>query len=108
MRSIRKSHVPTVSFRFERQIAEEGSRAATRATAPRRGLRVVALDNPYRSGDADHEKNTIIKQTETTTLPSILYVNKNPNKQLHTTDYKGITFIYPLFPKQKTPALTGV
>ncbi|XKM13617.1 hypothetical protein RCS94_00135 [Orbaceae bacterium ac157xtp] len=49
MRSIRKSHVPTVSFRFERQIAEEGSREATRATAPRRGLRVAALGNPYRS-----------------------------------------------------------
>ncbi|XKM12510.1 hypothetical protein RCS94_05670 [Orbaceae bacterium ac157xtp] len=49
MRSIRKSHVPTVSFRFERQIAEEGSREATRATAPGRGLRVVALGNPYRA-----------------------------------------------------------
>ncbi|XKM13274.1 hypothetical protein RCS94_09625 [Orbaceae bacterium ac157xtp] len=49
MRSIRKSHVPTVSFRFERQIAEEGSREATRATAPRRGLRVAALGNPYRA-----------------------------------------------------------
>ncbi|XKM12870.1 hypothetical protein RCS94_07505 [Orbaceae bacterium ac157xtp] len=68
MRSIRKSHVPTVSFRFERQIAEEGSRAATRTTAPRRGLRVAALGNPYRSGDAIHEKNTTIKQTETTAL----------------------------------------
>ncbi|XKM13198.1 hypothetical protein RCS94_09210 [Orbaceae bacterium ac157xtp] len=76
MRSIRKSHVFTVSFRFERQIAEEGSREATRATAPRRGLRVVALDNPYRSGDVNHGKNTIIKQTETTTL-QILCVNKN-------------------------------
>ncbi|XKM12921.1 hypothetical protein RCS94_07785 [Orbaceae bacterium ac157xtp] len=43
MRSIRKSHVFTVSFRFERQIAEEGSREATRATALRRGLRVAAL-----------------------------------------------------------------
>ncbi|XKM14151.1 hypothetical protein RCS94_03005 [Orbaceae bacterium ac157xtp] len=32
-----------MSFRFERQIAEEGSRVATRATAPRRGLRVAAL-----------------------------------------------------------------
>ncbi|XKM13515.1 hypothetical protein RCS94_10895 [Orbaceae bacterium ac157xtp] len=49
MRSIRKSHVPTVSFRFERQIAEEGSRVATRTTAPRRGLRVAALGNPYRA-----------------------------------------------------------
>ncbi|XKM13150.1 hypothetical protein RCS94_08965 [Orbaceae bacterium ac157xtp] len=77
MRSIRKSHVPTVSFRFERQIAEEGSRAATRATAPRRGLRVAALGNPYRSGYADHEKNTIIKQTEITALPSITCVKKN-------------------------------
>ncbi|XKM13589.1 hypothetical protein RCS94_11310 [Orbaceae bacterium ac157xtp] len=66
---IRKSHVPTVSFRFERQIAEEGSRGATRATAPRRGLRVAALGNPYRSGNSNHEKNTILKQTETTTLP---------------------------------------
>ncbi|XKM12533.1 hypothetical protein RCS94_05790 [Orbaceae bacterium ac157xtp] len=76
MRSIRKSHVPTVSFRFERQIAEEGSRGATRATAPRRGLRVAALGNPYRSGDADHLKNTIIKQTETTAITSILCIKK--------------------------------
>ncbi|XKM13757.1 hypothetical protein RCS94_00880 [Orbaceae bacterium ac157xtp] len=90
MRSIRKSHVPTVSFRFERQIAEEGSRVATRATAPRRGLRVVALDNPYRSGHANHEKNTTLKQTETTTLPTISCVKKNPNKQLRITDSKGI------------------
>ncbi|XKM14336.1 hypothetical protein RCS94_03970 [Orbaceae bacterium ac157xtp] len=36
--------------------------------APRRGLRVAALGKPYRSGDADHEKNTTLKQTETTTL----------------------------------------
>ncbi|XKM14467.1 hypothetical protein RCS94_04640 [Orbaceae bacterium ac157xtp] len=85
MRSIRKSHVPTVSFRFERQIAEEGSRAATRATAPRRGLRVAALDNPYRSGEADHEKNTIIKQTETTTL-QIPLCQENLNRQLCITD----------------------
>ncbi|XKM13450.1 hypothetical protein RCS94_10560 [Orbaceae bacterium ac157xtp] len=38
-----------LTFQFERQIAEEGSREATRATAPRRGLRVVALGNPYRA-----------------------------------------------------------
>ncbi|XKM14069.1 hypothetical protein RCS94_02585 [Orbaceae bacterium ac157xtp] len=50
------------------KIAEEGSRVATRAIAPRRGIRVVALDNPYRSGYANHEKNTTLKQTETTTL----------------------------------------
>ncbi|XKM14092.1 hypothetical protein RCS94_02705 [Orbaceae bacterium ac157xtp] len=83
MRSIRKSHVSTVSFRFERQIAEEGSREATRATAPRRGLRVAALGNPYRSGDADHEKNTIIKQTETTTLQISLYKRKCQQATAH-------------------------
>ncbi|XKM14065.1 hypothetical protein RCS94_02565 [Orbaceae bacterium ac157xtp] len=60
------------------KIAEEGSRVATRATAPRRGLRVAALGNPYRSGDANHEKNTIIKQTETTTLPVIFCAKNNP------------------------------
>ncbi|XKM13204.1 hypothetical protein RCS94_09240 [Orbaceae bacterium ac157xtp] len=70
---IKKSHVFTVSFWFERQIAEEGSRGATRATAPRRGLRVAALGNPYRSGYENHEKNTIMKQTETTEHP------KNPS-----------------------------
>ncbi|XKM14576.1 hypothetical protein RCS94_05215 [Orbaceae bacterium ac157xtp] len=43
--------------------------------APRRGLRVVALDNPYPSGDADHEKNRAFKQTETTTLQILLYKN---------------------------------
>ncbi|XKM13696.1 hypothetical protein RCS94_00555 [Orbaceae bacterium ac157xtp] len=46
--------------------------------APRRGLRVVALDNPYRSGNANHKKNTTLKQTETTTLPSILCTKKIP------------------------------
>ncbi|XKM13760.1 hypothetical protein RCS94_00895 [Orbaceae bacterium ac157xtp] len=61
--------------------------------APRRGLRVVALDNPYRSGDADHEKNTALKQTETTALPSIICAKNNLNKQLHTTDSKGTPFI---------------
>ncbi|XKM13700.1 hypothetical protein RCS94_00575 [Orbaceae bacterium ac157xtp] len=35
--------------------------------APRRGLRVAALGNPYRSDYANHEKNTAFKQTETTT-----------------------------------------
>ncbi|XKM13108.1 hypothetical protein RCS94_08750 [Orbaceae bacterium ac157xtp] len=40
------------------------------------------MDNPYRSGDAIHEKNTIIKQTETTALHSILYINANINRQL--------------------------
>ncbi|XKM12628.1 hypothetical protein RCS94_06275 [Orbaceae bacterium ac157xtp] len=83
MRSIRKSHVPTVSFRFERQIAEEGSRAATRATAPRRGLRVVALDNPYRSGYAIQEKNTTLKQTKTTTLQIPLCKQKNQQVTAH-------------------------
>ncbi|XKM13585.1 hypothetical protein RCS94_11290 [Orbaceae bacterium ac157xtp] len=69
--------------------------------APRRGLRVVALDNPYRSGDADHEKNTIIKQTETTTLPSILCAKNNPNRQLRITNPKGIFLKKMLnYPKQ--------
>ncbi|XKM13376.1 hypothetical protein RCS94_10175 [Orbaceae bacterium ac157xtp] len=70
------------------KIAEEGSRVATRATALRRGLRVAALGNPYRSGNADHEKNTIIKQTETTALPQS-FTKNNPNRQQHTTDLKA-------------------
>ncbi|XKM13015.1 hypothetical protein RCS94_08275 [Orbaceae bacterium ac157xtp] len=65
------------------KIAEEGSRIATRATAPRRGLRVAALGNPYRSGDADHGKNTIIKQTETTTLQIPLYKQKCQQATAH-------------------------
>ncbi|XKM14340.1 hypothetical protein RCS94_03990 [Orbaceae bacterium ac157xtp] len=59
------------------KIAEEGSRVATRATAPRRGLRVAALGKPYRSGYADHEKNTIIKQTETTILQIPIQTNQH-------------------------------
>ncbi|XKM14443.1 hypothetical protein RCS94_04520 [Orbaceae bacterium ac157xtp] len=27
------------------------------------------MDNPYRSGDTNHEKKTALKQTETTVLP---------------------------------------
>ncbi|XKM13685.1 hypothetical protein RCS94_00500 [Orbaceae bacterium ac157xtp] len=65
------------------KIAEEGSREATRATAPRRGLRVVALDNPYRSGYANHEKNTIIKQTETTAQQIPLYKQKCQQATVH-------------------------
>ncbi|XKM13181.1 hypothetical protein RCS94_09125 [Orbaceae bacterium ac157xtp] len=41
--------------------------------APRRGLRVAALGNPYRSGDVNHENNTTLKQTETTTPQIPLY-----------------------------------
>ncbi|XKM13121.1 hypothetical protein RCS94_08820 [Orbaceae bacterium ac157xtp] len=84
MRSIRKSHVPTVSFRFERQIAEEGSRAATRATAPRRGLRVAALGNPYRA-----EKDCF---WETCCHFARNKYAETSIRQLHTTDSKGITF----------------
>ncbi|XKM12561.1 hypothetical protein RCS94_05935 [Orbaceae bacterium ac157xtp] len=51
------------------------------------------MDNPYRSGNAIHEKNTTLKQTETTALPSILCAKNNLNRQLQTTDSKGITFI---------------
>ncbi|XKM12886.1 hypothetical protein RCS94_07585 [Orbaceae bacterium ac157xtp] len=47
------------------------------------------MGNPYRSGNPNHEKNTIIKQTETTASPQSLCINANPNKQLHTTDSKG-------------------
>ncbi|XKM13312.1 hypothetical protein RCS94_09845 [Orbaceae bacterium ac157xtp] len=67
----------------ERQITEEGSRVATRATAPRRGLRVAALGNPYRSGYANNVKNTALKQTETTTLQIPLYKQKCQQATAH-------------------------
>ncbi|XKM13318.1 hypothetical protein RCS94_09875 [Orbaceae bacterium ac157xtp] len=41
------------------------------------------MGNPYRSGDAIHEKNTTLKQTETTTLQIPLYKQKCQQATAH-------------------------